>query len=55
MHIQNSFRGWSLKNPRFSVRGMRHLVNMYGLDFGLKRVGSPSLGMGRGQNRNRSE
>ena len=28
VHIQNSFRGWSVKNPRVSVRGMRHLLNM---------------------------
>ena len=55
LHIQNSFRGSSVKNPRVSVRGMRHLLNLYGLDVGLKRVGSPSPGMGRGQKRNRSE
>ena len=29
VHIQNSFCGWSVKNPRVSVRGMRHLLNMY--------------------------
>ena len=28
VHIQNSFRGWSVKIPRVSVRGMRHLLNM---------------------------
>ena len=55
VHIHNSFQGWSVKNPCFSVRGMRHLLNMYGLDVGLKRVGSPSTGTGRGQQRNRSE
>ena len=55
VHIQNSFRGWSVKNPGVSVRGMRHLLNMYGLDVGLKRVGSPSTGTGRGQKRNTSE
>ena len=55
VHIQNSLRGWSVKNPRISVRGMHHLLNMYGLDVGLKRVGSPSPGTGRGQKRNRSE
>ena len=55
VHIQNSFRGWSVKNPRVSVRGMRHLLNMYGFDVGLKPVGSPSPGTGRGQKRNRSE
>ena len=53
--IQNSFRGWLVKNPRVSVRGTRHLLNMYGLDVGLKRVGSPSTATGRGQKRNRSE
>ena len=47
--------GGSVKNPRVSVRGMRHLLNMYGLDVGLKRVGSPSTGTRRGQKRNRSE
>ena len=55
VHIQNNFRGWSVKKPRVSVRGMRHLLNMYGLDVGLKRVGSPSPGTGRGQKRNMSE
>ena len=54
-HIQNSFRGWSVKNPRVSVWDMRHLLNMYGLDVGLNRVGSPSTGTGRGQKRKRSE
>ena len=49
LHIQNTLRGWSLKNPRVSVRGMRHLLNMYGLDVGLKCVGSPSTRIGRGQ------
>ena len=55
VHIQNSYRGWSVKNPRVSVRGLRHLLNMYGLDVGLKRVGSPSTGTGRGQKRNTSD
>ena len=55
VRIQNRLRGWSLKKPRVSVRGMRHLLNMYGLDVGLKRVGSPSTGIGRGQNRKRNE
>ena len=55
VHIQNSFRGWLVKNPRVSVRGMRHLLNMYGLAVGLKRVGSPYPATGRGQKRNRSE
>ena len=55
VHIQNTFRGWSSKNPRGSVRGMRHLLNMYGLDVELKRVGSPSTRTGRGQKMNRSE
>ena len=55
VHVQNSLRGWSVKNPRVSVRGMLHLPNMYGLDVGLKCVGSPSTGTGRGQKRNMSE
>ena len=55
VHIQNNFPGWLVKNPRVSVRGMRHLLNIYGLDVGLKRVRSPSTGTGRGQKRNRTE
>ena len=55
VHLQNSFRGWSVKNPRVSVRGILHLLNMSRLDVGLKRVGSQSRGAGRGQKRNRSE
>ena len=47
MHIQNSFRGLSVKNPCVSVRGMRYLLNIYSLDVGLKRVGSPSTGKGK--------
>ena len=55
VHIQNSFHGWSVKTPRVSVSGMRHLHNMYALYVGLKRVGSPSTGTRIGQKRNRSE
>ena len=44
VHIQNTFHGWSVKNPRVSVRGSRHLLNMYRLDVGIKCVGSPSTG-----------
>ena len=55
VHIQSCFWGWSVKNPRLLVRGMRHFLNMYGLGVGLKRVGSPSTGRDREQKRNRSE
>ena len=44
VHIQNTFHGWSVKNPRVSVRGTGHLLNMYRLDVGLECVGSPSTG-----------
>ena len=55
VHIQSNFRGWSMKNTRVSVRGMRHLLYMHGLDVRLKCVGSPSTGTRRGQKRNRSD
>ena len=42
VHIQNSFRGWSVKNPRVSVRGMRHLLNMFAcLDVWAKTCWEP--------------
>ena len=47
VHIQKSFHEWYVKNAHISVRGMQHLLNMDGLDVGLKRVGSPSTGTGR--------
>ena len=55
VHIQNSFRGWSVKIQRVSVRGVRHLLNIYGLDAGLKLFGRPSTVTGRGQKSNRRE
>ena len=55
VHIQNSFRGFSVKNPCVSVRGMRYLLNIYSLDVGLKRVGSPSKGKGKRVKRSRSD
>ena len=55
VHLQNRFREWSVKNQRVCVRGMRRLLNMYGLDVGSQRVRSPSTGTGRGQKRKRSE
>ena len=37
-HLQNCFRGWSMRNPRSSKRGMAHILEMYALDEGLKAL-----------------
>ena len=37
-HLQNCFRGWSMRNPRISKRGMAHILEMYALDEGLKAL-----------------
>ena len=37
-HLQNCFRGWSVRNPRISKRGIAHILEMYDLDEGLKAL-----------------
>lgn len=34
--LKNSMRGWSLRKPRVTRRGMRHVVNMDALDVGIR-------------------
>ena len=35
-HLRNCLRGWSVRNPQMSKRGMAHILEMYALDEGLK-------------------
>ena len=49
--LQNCFRGWSVRNPRMSTRGMAHILEMYALDEGLKGV--PEVGGGQPQGNKR--
>ena len=37
-HLQNCFRGWSVRNPQISKRGMAHILELYALDEGLKAL-----------------
>ena len=37
-HSQNCFKGWSVRNPRISKRGMAHILEMYALAEVLKAL-----------------
>ena len=51
MFLQKCFRGWSVRNPRMSTRGMAHILEMCALDEGLKGV--PKVGGGQSQGNKR--
>ena len=48
VELKNSFRGWALRRPLLSRRGLLHVLNMHALDVGLALLKAPQQSKGEG-------